>query len=80
MERDEIKERVYRVIFQVLNISAEQIQEEHSFTADLGAKSVQSIEMLAGFEEEFDIDMDEDAALAVQTVGEAIDFIADYVN
>ncbi len=80
MERDEIKERVYRVITQVLNISVEQIQEEHSFTADLGAKSIQSIEMLAGFEEEFDIDMDEDKALAVQTVGGSIDFIADYVD
>jgi len=78
MERDEIKERVYSVISQVLNISTEQIQEEHSFTADLGAKSVQSIEMLAGFEEEFDIDMDEDTAMAVQRVGGSIDFLADY--
>ncbi len=80
MERDEIKEGVYKVIRQVLKIGSEQIQEEHSFTADLGAESVQSIELMAGFEEEFDIEMDEDEALNVQTVGTAIDFIGQYVK
>jgi len=42
-------------------------QPQHSFTADLGAESVQSIELVAMFEEEFGIEMDEDAAMAVQT-------------
>jgi acyl carrier protein len=48
---------------------------EDSFTEDLGAESIQSIELVAMFEEEFGIEMDEDAALAVQTVGEAVEFI-----
>jgi len=65
MEREEIKERVYKVISQVLNMDTGQVQESHKFTADLGAESVQSIELMAGFEEEFDIEMDEDEALAV---------------
>lgn len=80
MEREEIKERVYKVISQVLNMDTGQIRESDKFTVDLGAESVQSIELMAGFEEEFDIEMDEDEALAVQAVGEAIDFIAKYVN
>ena len=80
MERDEIKERVFKVITQVLKIDAEQVQEDQGFTTDLGAESVQSIELMAGFEEEFDIEMDEDDALAVQTVGGAIDFIGTYVD
>lgn len=80
MEREEIKERVYKVISQVLKTAPESIQEAHLFTVDLGAESVQSIELMAGFEEEFDIEMDEDEALTVQTVGTAIDFIAKYVN
>jgi len=80
MEREEIKERVYQVISQVLKIDQGQIQEEHGFTADLGAESVQSIELMAGFEEEFDIEMDEDEALSVQTVAGAIDFIAKYLD
>ena len=48
---------------------------DDSFTADLGAESVDSIELVAMFEEEFGIEMDEDAALAVETVGDAITFI-----
>ena len=80
MERDEIKERIFKVITQVLKINAEQVQEDQGFTTDLGAESVQSIELMAGFEEEFDIEMDEDDALAVQTVGGAIDFIGTYVD
>ena len=80
MDRSEIKDRVYKVIIQVLKINAEQIQEEKIFTADLGAESIQSVELMAGFEEEFDIEMDEDDALSVQTVGGAIDFIAGYMN
>ncbi|MFA6111759.1 MAG: acyl carrier protein [Candidatus Latescibacterota bacterium] len=80
MEREEIRERVCKVISQVLKVDVAQIQEEHALVADLGAESVQSIELMAGFEEEFDIEMDEDEALSVQTVGAAIDFIARYVD
>lgn len=80
MERAEIKDRVYRVIAQVLKLEPGQIQEGHTFTVDLGAESVQAVELMAGFEEEFDIEMDEDEALEVQTVGSAIDFIARYLK
>ena len=80
MDRDQIKERVYKVIGQVLKIETGQIEEENNFTADLGAESVQSVELMAGFEEEFDIEMDEDEALGVQSVGVAIDFIAKYLD
>lgn len=80
MERDEVRERVHRVVSQVLKVDPAQIQDEHSFVADLGAESVQSIELMAGFEEEFDIELDEDEALQVQTVGAAIDFVSKYVD
>ena len=80
MEREEIKERVCKVISQVLKVHREEIEELHSFTADLGAESVQSIELMAGFEEEFNIEMDEEEALKVQDVGGAIDFIANHIN
>ena len=80
MERDEVKERVYKVVAQVLKTDVSRIQEEHSFSSDLGAESVQSVELMAGFEEEFDIEMDEDDALSVQSVGGAVDFIAQYLD
>jgi acyl carrier protein len=51
------------------------VQPEHVFSTDLGAESVQSIELVAAFEEEFGIEMDEDAALSVENVGDAAEFI-----
>ena len=80
MDRETIKTGVSQVISKVLGIDTNEVSEDQSFTADLGAESVQSVELMAGFEEEFEIEMDEDEALAVQTVGGAIDFIAQYVN
>jgi acyl carrier protein len=70
-----IEQRVKQVTARVLKMDPQDIKREHSFTTDLGAESVQSIELVAMFEDEFGIEMDEDAALAVQTVGEAVDFI-----
>ncbi|UCG57164.1 MAG: acyl carrier protein [Phycisphaerales bacterium] len=71
-----VAERVIAVTAQVLKVTPEEVKAEHSFTTDLGAESVQSIELVAMFEEEFGIEMDEDAALAVETVGGAVEFIA----
>jgi len=70
-----VEDRVKTITARVLKLNPHEIKLEHSFTADLGAESVQSIELVALFEEEFGICMDEDAALAIQTVGEAAEFI-----
>ena len=72
-----VEERVKVVTANVLKLNVDEINMNDSFTADLGAESVQSIELVAMFEEEFGIEMDEDAALSVQTVGEAVEFITD---
>ncbi len=71
-----VEERVIAVTARVLNVDPGEVKPEHAFTTDLGAESVQSVELVANFEEEFGIEMDEDAALSVQTVGEAVEFIA----
>ena len=68
-----VEERVKKIT--TMKLGVEEIKLEDNFTADLGAESVDSIELVAMFEEEFGIEMDEDAALAVQTVGDAITFI-----
>jgi len=72
-----VEERVKAVTARVLGLSPEEIKMEDSFTADLGAESVQSIELVAMFEEEFGIELDEDAALSVETVGGAVQLITD---
>ena len=71
-----VEERVKAVTANILKLDLDEIKMEHNFTADLGAESVQSIELVAMFEEEFGIEMDEDAALSVETVGDAVKFIA----
>ena len=71
-----VLDRVVAVTSRVLHLDPQQIQPQHNFTADLGAESVQSVELVAMFEEEFGIEMDEDAALSVQSVGAAAEFIA----
>ncbi|MEK7997022.1 MAG: acyl carrier protein [Planctomycetota bacterium] len=68
-----VEERVKAITARKLGV--DEIKLEDNFTADLGAESVDSIELVAMFEEEFGIEMDEDAALAVQTVGDAVKFI-----
>ena len=70
-----VLDRVIKVTARVLNLDPAEIRSEHSFSFDLGAESVQSVELVAAFEEEFGIEMDEDAALAVEGVGAAADFI-----
>ncbi|MHC4222111.1 MAG: phosphopantetheine-binding protein [Planctomycetota bacterium] len=72
-----VEERVKAVTGRVLKVEPDQIKAEHSFTVDLGASSVQSVELVASFEEEFDIEMEEDAALSVENVGKAIEFITE---
>ena len=69
------EERVKAVTGRVLGVDPGEIKLEQQFAAHLGAESIQSVELVAMFEEEFGIEMDEDAALSVETVGAAVEFI-----
>ena len=80
MNRNEVEDRVRRVVRRVLEVSDEMIEPDSHFVFDLGAESTQSVELVAAFEGEFDVEMDEDAALDVETVADAVDFIAGYVR
>ena len=70
-----VEERVKAVTGRGLGFDPSEIKPEHQFAADLGAESIQSVELVAMLEEEFGIEMDEDAALSVETVGDAVEFI-----
>ena len=80
MDNSEIQDRVKKVVCDVLNVEADMVEPDSNFVFDLGAESTQSVQLVAGFEEEFGIEMDGDAALSVETVGGAVDFIAKYVK
>ena len=70
-----VEERVKQVTARMLKVDLNDVTPASHFVRDLGAESIQSIELVAAFEEEFDIEMDQDEALAVQTVGDAIAYI-----
>lgn len=80
MDREEIKNRVKRVIAKVLEIDESEISDNANFSFDLGASSLQSVRLVAGFQEEFNIELDEEKSLEVQTVSEAVDFISTYLH
>jgi acyl carrier protein len=79
MEKNEILTRVKDVVSNVLKVDSSEITDASNFIFDLGADSMQSIELVAGFEEEFDIEMDQDKALEVQTIDDAVNFIGEYL-
>ena len=80
MDKEEVKKRVKKVTAQVLGMNASEIADEAEFSSDLGASSLQSIKLVAGFEEEFGIEMDEDKALEVTNVADAVDFISTHLE
>jgi len=79
MDKAEVQDRIIKVTARGLKVDPSQIKLTSDFAADLGAESIQSIELVAAFEEEFGIEMDEDAALQVAAVGAAVDFIYDHI-
>jgi len=79
MDKNEILTRVKGVVSSVLKTESAEISDDANFVFDLGADSMQSVELVAGFEEEFDIELDQDKALEVQNIGDAVNFIAEYL-
>lgn len=80
MEKVELISRVKKVIAQVLKMSESDVSDDANFIFDLGADSMQSLQLAAAFEEEFEIEMEEDEALGVQSVSGAVELIGNIVN
>jgi acyl carrier protein len=79
MEITEIKTRVKKAVANVLEMDQTEIADDANFIFDLGADSMQSMLLIAAFEEEFDIEMELEKAQEVQTISGAVDFIATYL-
>ena len=71
----DVEDRIKDVVARTLKIEVARITHESRFVEDLGAESIQSVELVAAFEDEFDIEMDDEEALEVKTVGKAVEFI-----
>ena len=77
---NDVEARVRKVLSEVLGIPVEEISKGARFVEDLHAESIQSIELVAGFEAEFDVEMDEDEALDVKNVADAVTFISRHLE
>ena len=71
----DVAERVKKIVVEHLGVEAAQVKEDAKFIDDLGADSLDTVELVMAFEEEFSIEIPDDAAEKIQTVGDAINFI-----
>ncbi len=70
-----VEERVIDIVAEQLGVEKDKITRETHFVNDLGADSLDTVELVMELEEEFDISIPEDQAEKIQRVGEAIDYI-----
>lgn len=71
----EIAEKVKKIIVDRLGVDESEVTNDASFTNDLGADSLDTVELIMEFEKEFDVSIPDDQAEKIQTVGQAIEFI-----
>ena len=77
---DNVEPRVKKIVAEQLGVNEAEIKNESSFVDDLGADSLDTVELVMELEEEFDINIPDDAAEKIQTVGQAIKFIDEAQN
>ena len=71
----EIQEKVVKIIVDKLSVPASEVTPEATFTGDLGADSLDTVELVMEFEKEFGVQVEDDAAEKFQTVGDVISYI-----
>lgn len=70
-----VLERVTDIVSEQLGVDKDKISTDTSFVNDLGADSLDTVELVMELEEEFDVNIPDDAAEKIQTVGQAVSFI-----
>ena len=79
MEEKEAFERVKKVAVAQLNVNADEVTMAASFTKDLGADSLDTVELVMALEEEFGMEIPDEDAEKITTVGEAVKYISAHV-
>ena len=72
---DTIESNVYSIIEEKLGVDSAEVSHDASFTDDLGADSLDTVELIMEFEKEFDITIPDEEAEDIQTVGDAVDYL-----
>jgi acyl carrier protein len=79
MSKEEIFEKVKKIVAEQLSVELSEVTPEASFANDLGADSLDTVELVMALEEEFDIEIPDEAAEGIATVQAAVDYIQDKV-
>ncbi|MEK8021996.1 MAG: acyl carrier protein [Candidatus Parabeggiatoa sp.] len=75
-----IEERVKKIVVEQLGVKDEEVSKESSFVDDLGADSLDTVELVMALEEEFECEIPDEEAEKIQTVQQAIDYITKNLN
>jgi acyl carrier protein len=75
----DIKERVIQIVAEQMGVDKSGVKPETSFINDLGADSLDTVELVMEFEDEFDLNIPDEDAEKIQTVGEAIKYVEEHV-
>ena len=73
-----VEERVKKIIVEQLGVNADEVNVESAFVEDLGADSLDTVELVMAFEEEFDLEIPDEDAEKIATVGDAVKYIDDH--
>lgn len=76
----EIEAKVKKIVAEQLSVNEDELTRETSFINDLNADSLDTVELVMGFEEAFDLNIPDEEAEKIQTIGDAIDHIGRYMN
>ena len=71
----DVAERVKKIVVEHLGVEADKVVDAANFIDDLGADSLDTVELVMAFEEEFGVEIPDDAAEKIRTVGDAVSFI-----
>ncbi|PCI04467.1 MAG: acyl carrier protein [Hyphomicrobiales bacterium] len=71
----DVADRIKKIVIEHLDCEADKVTEKASFIDDLGADSLDNVELVMAFEEEFGVEIPDDAAETIQTVGDAVAFV-----
>jgi acyl carrier protein len=80
MEREELLKKIKAIVADKLSISEDQVTEEASFIDDLGADSLDTVELVMALEDEFDLDIPDEDAEKMTTVGKALDYVLVFIQ
>ena len=80
MDEKELEEKVIAIVAEQMGVDKGEINRETNFVNDLNADSLDTVELVMEFEDEFETSIPDEEAEKIQTVGQAIDFIKEHVS